>query len=629
MQQLPGQMSIFDLDMPCGKMFSEHSAATKEKILGSSSKNSAKLQTKQPMFLNLKMGNGTLVGASWGMGIPSRGECLMRDFGEFPREEEGSGLSQILEENVPLKYYLTAKACEGVLRRAKKRGKILDEILETALIQQIERWEKYGSPLPWDTKNLCNIKCYDARGNGDGKISPTITGDHNSRITDYTTLVCEQKVYAIDSLSSNSMKSKNPKSGFHEEKFFKCLDTSNGDPTKNQGGNIILEKFITNSSGDNIVDTLDASYYKGVGERSGKERELIICQYQEVIGALCADDYKGINNQYVSDNKLIVHKKVYAIGNGQRDQTKLHDIAGALNCMHDQQAVCYCIQGNCIDRADTAGCNGKGVKKGESYTLNTIDRHAVCYEESTFYVVRRLTPLECCRLQGMPDKILTIKYSAKINNEGGVWKVNIFANGAEKNFSAKNSEDVAQLNVHINCADCTVQVFKAKKLRLFAQRVEKLFCEHQAGKIDSIVPLNVGINQIVEAIRSNGKGEKQQHMIAFAIQRNGNKFYPLCVNEMEDDAKYVEGLKDCKDTTLKPIKSIRKTYLTLTTLFCSVMNVIISSIVNEIQNINTLYVNFSVYNSWTSDVPHSDAQEYKMWGNGMALPNALYIMEGF
>lgn len=36
-----------------------------------------------------------------------------------------------------------------------------------------------------------------------------------------------------------------------------------------------------------------------------------------------------------------------------------------------------CIQGNCIDRADTAGCNGKGWTEGVSYTLNTIDRPAV------------------------------------------------------------------------------------------------------------------------------------------------------------------------------------------------------------------------------------------------------------
>lgn len=40
--------------------------------------------------------------------------------------------------------------------------------------------------------------------------------------------------------------------------------------------------------------------------------------------------------------------------------------------------VAYCIQGNCIDRADTAGCNGRGWTKDVSYTLNTIDRPAVC-----------------------------------------------------------------------------------------------------------------------------------------------------------------------------------------------------------------------------------------------------------
>lgn len=38
----------------------------------------------------------------------------------------------------------------------------------------------------------------------------------------------------------------------------------------------------------------------------------------------------------------------------------------------------YCLQGNGIDRADTAGCNGKGWKEDVCYTLNTIDRPAVC-----------------------------------------------------------------------------------------------------------------------------------------------------------------------------------------------------------------------------------------------------------
>lgn len=43
------------------------------------------------------------------------------------------------------------------------------------------------------------------------------------------------------------------------------------------------------------------------------------------------------------------------------------------------QEPVYCIQGNCIDRADTAGCNGKGWKEDVSYTLTTIDRPAVAY----------------------------------------------------------------------------------------------------------------------------------------------------------------------------------------------------------------------------------------------------------
>lgn len=39
----------------------------------------------------------------------------------------------------------------------------------------------------------------------------------------------------------------------------------------------------------------------------------------------------------------------------------------------------YCIQGNTIDRADTAGANGTGVKEDVCYTLNTIDRPAVAF----------------------------------------------------------------------------------------------------------------------------------------------------------------------------------------------------------------------------------------------------------
>ena len=58
----------------------------------------------------------------------------------------------------------------------------------------------------------------------------------------------------------------------------------------------------------------------------------------------------------------------------------------------------YCIAGNTIDRKVENGGNGAGFQKDISYTLNTIDRHAVTESR-----IRRLTPLECERLQGLPD----------------------------------------------------------------------------------------------------------------------------------------------------------------------------------------------------------------------------------
>lgn len=48
------------------------------------------------------------------------------------------------------------------------------------------------------------------------------------------------------------------------------------------------------------------------------------------------------------------------------------------NTESDADQTVWCLQGNGIDRADTAGCNGRGWREDISYTLNTIDRPAVC-----------------------------------------------------------------------------------------------------------------------------------------------------------------------------------------------------------------------------------------------------------
>lgn len=120
-------------------------------------------------------------------------------------------------------------------------------------------------------------------GGGKGALVQTEKSATLSTLQDQTLFVAESpKAYSFDSLASNSMKSSNPHSGCREVEIAKTLDTSPPDPAKNQGGIAIVEPT-------------------------------------------------------------------------------------------------FCIQGNTIDRADTAGANGTGVKEDVCYTLNTIDRPAVAF----------------------------------------------------------------------------------------------------------------------------------------------------------------------------------------------------------------------------------------------------------
>ena len=57
--------------------------------------------------------------------------------------------------------------------------------------------------------------------------------------------------------------------------------------------------------------------------------------------------------------------------------------------------VVYALQGNGIDRADTAGCNGAGWREGEMYTLNTIDRPAVVYPDKARCLAARYDSSPC------------------------------------------------------------------------------------------------------------------------------------------------------------------------------------------------------------------------------------------
>ena len=83
--------------------------------------------TAEEIFLPLSHRWGT-----WGMG--GHTECWTLSGSDWPREGSVCSLSDVLEtQPVHPRFYLSAKACQGILRRAEKRGKDLPLMLRNAL----------------------------------------------------------------------------------------------------------------------------------------------------------------------------------------------------------------------------------------------------------------------------------------------------------------------------------------------------------------------------------------------------------------------------------------------------------------------------------------------------------------
>lgn len=66
-------------------------------------------------------------------GIAWPGGCLTLSTTDWPSDAEGCTLSEVLETDVPLKYYLSPRACRGLLQRSEERERWIPPILEGAL----------------------------------------------------------------------------------------------------------------------------------------------------------------------------------------------------------------------------------------------------------------------------------------------------------------------------------------------------------------------------------------------------------------------------------------------------------------------------------------------------------------
>lgn len=160
-----------------------------------------------------------------------------------------------------------------------------------------------------------------------------------------------------------------------------------------------------------------ATRHKSLGERTGlgigqAGNAAYTLQEGHEHGICCLEDVKAYT--------LKIRSGCEGGGKGALVQTEK---SATFSTPQDQTV--FCIYGNLIDRETNQ--NGSGVKQDCSFTLNTVDRHGVAYADScdnyinhvakpkiydargngdgitSPWIVRRLTPIECERLQGYPD----------------------------------------------------------------------------------------------------------------------------------------------------------------------------------------------------------------------------------
>lgn len=140
---LEGQISVDGL---FGKMLQGLSAAPVEMISEPCWKSLQGSQNQEFLFLDLRK-DGRKQDVSAEMDGLLHGDCTMLSTGVFPNVDRESHLSQILEEAPHPKYCLSPKACQGVLDRAERRGKILPEELKEALEYQVQHYEEIVSVM--------------------------------------------------------------------------------------------------------------------------------------------------------------------------------------------------------------------------------------------------------------------------------------------------------------------------------------------------------------------------------------------------------------------------------------------------------------------------------------------------
>ena len=393
------QVSLFAPDTFAGRMSQAASAQARRtgRISGLSWTKLLDYIAPDYQFLDLSSDAGNLLGQyEWTTRSALHGGCWLRNTGPSPRDAIESFLSQILQAHPPKKYYLTTAACLGILRRAKERGKPLPKALDTALRIQAGLTDLQDGSEGKTSDNKVGVSGILTKGNGDASLMSEL----NYSLSCGGGQAGQGYPCVLTAAFSAGAGASAGTIGYAEE----VSPTLKGSPS----GNCMPSVMCLHDQGGQRMD---------------------VCE--NMTDTLRANE-KG-HQPLVYENHSI-DARVRESSEISPTVTARYGTGGGNTPLVQELNEVYCIVGNIIDRQPENGGNGCGYQENLAYTITTVDRHAVYArqrvdefknddiastqsarqaKDATDLVVepdrqhaqliRRLTPLECERLQGFPD----------------------------------------------------------------------------------------------------------------------------------------------------------------------------------------------------------------------------------
>ena len=257
-----------------------------------------------------------------------------------------------------------------------------------------------NQPFVVQTPKTLKVRC-GCEGGGKGALVQDNLSATLSTNNDQT--LFQPRAFGVCAKNSNSMKSDNPNSGFYEADTSRCLDANGGNPTCNQGGIAVIEGNGSRPShrGDGYKES-DVMYTLNATEQHA-------VAFAEVHATLSANDGpKGPSSQMMKNpEENFVGEVSYGIGRPAMNQG--YNAKFSFQIEEEVEPTLVASGASGVAHPRFSSSKASFFTEANEECANTLvatdykDPPIVNDGDEIDYIVRRLTPTECARLQGFPD----------------------------------------------------------------------------------------------------------------------------------------------------------------------------------------------------------------------------------